>query len=102
MTRSEIIAEAIRLLKNTIAQFQGASGVLRPAGTEVRFVTLKVLLAEQKRSEGCAFCRNKENEHGFFIDGNVLFYEDGKLGTEGIIITTCPHCGRDLTEGESV
>jgi len=61
-----------------------------------------LLLAEQKRSEGCAFCRNKENEHGFFIDGNVLFYEDGKLGTEGIIITTCPHCGRDLTEGESV
>lgn len=100
MTRSEKLEVAISNAR--IAIFcQQPSDRDFPAIQEVMQFTLDILLTEQKRNEGCAFCRSKENEHGFFIDGNMLLYEDGKLGTEGIIITTCPRCGRDLTEGES-
>ena len=47
---------------------------------------------------GCNFCSNKESEHGFFIDANVLFYKWGRTrsGPEGIIIHFCPYCGKDL------
>lgn len=39
-----------------------------------------------------------KTEHGFFVDENVLYYEFGKLGTEGIVIHFCPQCGRNLDE----
>ena len=47
---------------------------------------------------GCNFCSNKESEHGFFIDANVLFYKWGRTrsGAEGIIIHFCPMCGKSM------
>jgi len=46
---------------------------------------------------GCVFCNGHENHHGFYIDENVLFYSEGKCGTEGIIVSHCPMCGTPLT-----
>ena len=55
-------------------------------------------IAEMEReTSGCDLCNGKSDEHGFFIDGNVLFYRDGQLGTEGIVINTCPMCGKNRT-----
>ena len=54
-------------------------------------------IAEMEREKsGCDFCNGKSDEHGFFIDGNVLYYRDGQLGTEGIVINKCPMCGKNL------
>ena len=51
---------------------------------------------EQKQS-GCDFCNMiDDDEHGFFIEQNYLFYKEGKCGTEGILIAFCPMCGRSL------
>lgn len=49
-----------------------------------------------RKSSGCIFCMGHENNHEFYIDGNVLFYSEGQCGTEGIIISFCPNCGRRL------
>ena len=53
------------------------------------------------KPSGCNFCNGHENDHGFHIDGNVLFYSEGKCGTEGIIVSHCPMCGTPLGQNES-
>jgi hypothetical protein len=69
---------------------------------------LDLLLAEQKRAAGCAYC------NGNMLDGYALenmYGESQRIiniamknqrSGDQLPISFCPNCGRDLTEGESV
>ena len=44
----------------------------------------------------CDFCDKGQKEHGFYVERNVLFYEDSIYGVEGIEINYCPICGSEI------
>ena len=89
MTRSELLQIGINLLTAAIQEPSQENGYHGNANEDIRALNalgLELFLAEQKRSDGCDKCNDPkileiQIETGFYY---------------------CPHCGRSLTEGESV
>ena len=130
MTRSELLERSIANARTAIFCQQHGDYEF-PALQEVRQFTLNLLLAEQKRSEGCPYCKHHgepsavvwdthkikeigENEpYKSFTSASMYTRKgeaelvilsqgaDNKQNQIRILARHCLHCGRDLTEGES-
>ena len=103
MNRNEKLSHVIGLAQKGASDYTCREGL-----RELNQFVLDILLAEQKRSEGCLYC------NGDMVDGYALENMQGKYPKivglsiknnrcdDQLPISFCPNCGRDLTEGESV
>ena len=81
MTRSEELQLAISIARENVKSLK-LHHISEP---KIAQLTLDLLLAEQKRSDGCDKCN----------DPKIL---EIQIETG---FNFCPHCGRSLTDGES-
>jgi hypothetical protein len=102
MTRSELLEKAIKLAKNGV-EYEPQHASTR----ELNAFALELFLAEQKRSEGCAYCNGNmldgyalENMYGESQRIINLAMKNHRSGDQ-LPISFCPNCGRSLTDGES-
>jgi len=104
MTRSELVEKGIELFNHAVATTKDESTIYfgNEEMREMNQFGLNLFLAEQKRSDGCAFCTKHSEEHSFSIDGEFLVDHSDYGDNSSLRVYYCPLCGRDLTEGESV
>ena len=103
MTRSELIQKQIDRINETCKKCK-IKTVLGGECCALK-LTLDLLLAEQKRGEGCDYCKTKECgtcSCNRFCKGKIQNGEcvDTDYSYEADYF--CKFCGRSLTEGESV
>jgi len=109
MTRSEVVKMLVDEARlncerfESLGDFDGSEIERSMLNTE-----LDILLAEQKRSEGCLYCNGNmldgyalENMYGESQRIINLAMNNHRSGDQ-LPISFCPNCGRDLTDGESV
>lgn len=105
MTRSEELQLAISIARENVKSLK-LHHISEP---KIAQLTLDLLLAEQKRSDGCLYCQS-----GAFDKRLVGVYGEqgwnkyhiylcgGGGAKDGEQFDYCPKCGKRLTEGKSV
>ena len=101
MDKSKMLETAVSLAKIGMQEPTMENGYIGNASQEMRELhgfLLDLLLAEQKREEGCGFCKRHEEQHQFSIDGDYLVDHSDYGDNSSLLIYYCPNCGRKLTE----
>ena len=106
MTRSELLEKSIRSTTEKLIDVRRETWNYAQEDVEKYELIQSILLAEQKRGEGCDVCRGETGIGGGMrivdrmieCDSPDSWYRNSTSDE----IHFCPNCGRDLTEGESV
>ena len=101
MKRSELLETAIETEQAVLDYFRNAND---KEICDINQLTLDILLAEQKREEGCDYCNQvipaRNSSFGIYQSGyDRAWHISTDESDEDLYF--CPKCGRRLTDGES-
>jgi hypothetical protein len=110
MTRSELLKKLlsdVSMIKLGLQAYDPIVPLIEPQRYEEYDLLESILLAEQKRAAGCAYCNGNmldgyalENMYGESQRIINLAMKNHRSGDQ-LPISFCPNCGRSLTDGES-